>query len=96
MLRAVRLWWESFWGKAKSRRKHLARSTVVLERKGSFDCGCTSLLRRTAFAQDTTLELSLVFAAPQVVDEHLFYRLIVSHQNVTDGVSADYVANLFR
>src|SRR5260370_15665445 len=39
--------------------------------------------------------LLVLVPAPEVVDEHLLYRLIVGHQNMADGVAADYVADLF-
>ncbi len=36
-----------------------------------------------------------VIAATKIIDEHLFYGLVVGHQNVADGVSADEVADFF-
>src|ERR1700722_1188433 len=38
---------------------------------------------------------SLVVAAAEVVDEHLFYRLVVGHQDVADSAATDYVADFF-
>jgi len=37
----------------------------------------------------------VVVAAAEVVDEHLFYGLVVGHEDVTDGMAADYVADFF-
>jgi hypothetical protein len=37
----------------------------------------------------------LTVAAAQVVDEHLLYGLVVGHEHVADGSSADEVANFF-
>ena len=37
----------------------------------------------------------MLVAAAEVVDEHLFYGLVVGHQDVADGVAADYVADFF-
>ncbi len=39
-------------------------------------------------------QLGLV-AAAEVVDEHLFYGLVVGHQDVADGATADDVADFF-
>jgi hypothetical protein len=36
-----------------------------------------------------------VVAAAEVVDEHLFDGLVVGHEDVADGVSADDVADFF-
>src|SRR5271170_5817143 len=46
------------------------------------------------YCLESRLRLALV-AAAEVVDEHLFYWLIVGHQDVADGVAADYVADFF-
>jgi hypothetical protein len=40
-------------------------------------------------------ELLVLFAAAEVVDEHLFDGLVVSLENVADGVAADEVADFF-
>jgi hypothetical protein len=40
-------------------------------------------------------ELLSAFAAAEVVDEHLFYGLVVGHEDVADGVAADEVADFF-
>jgi len=37
----------------------------------------------------------VVVAAAEVVDEHLFYGLVVGHEDVADGMAADYVADFF-
>jgi hypothetical protein len=37
----------------------------------------------------------LLVAAAEVVDEHLFYRLVVGHEDVADGVAAYEVADFF-
>ena len=37
----------------------------------------------------------MLVAAAEVVDEHLFDRLVVGHEDVADGVSADEVADFF-
>src|SRR5579863_10609345 len=39
--------------------------------------------------------LAAVVAAAEVVDEHLFDGLVVGHEDVADGVSADEVADFF-
>jgi len=39
--------------------------------------------------------LAVLVAAAEIVDEHLFDRLVISHENVADGVSADEVADFF-
>src|ERR1700722_15186871 len=40
-------------------------------------------------------ELMVLFAAAEVVDEHLFDWLVVGHENVADSVAADEVADFF-
>src|ERR1700683_5704973 len=37
----------------------------------------------------------MMVAAAEVVDEHLFYGLVIRHEDVADGVAADYVADFF-
>ena len=49
-------------------------------------------LRMTRLARCCPLVL---VATAEVVDEHLLYWLIVGHQDVADGVAADYVADFF-
>ena len=39
--------------------------------------------------------LAVLVSAAEVVDEHLFYRLVVGHEDVADGASADEVADFF-
>jgi hypothetical protein len=46
-------------------------------------------------ASTPTQTLPVVVAAAEIVDEHLFYGLVVGHQNVADGVAADEVADFF-
>jgi hypothetical protein len=41
------------------------------------------------------LRLAVLVAAAEVVDEHLFDGLVVGHEDVADGVSADEVADFF-
>lgn len=38
---------------------------------------------------------SVLVAAAHVVDEHLFYGLVVGHKDVADGVAAYHVADFF-
>jgi hypothetical protein len=37
----------------------------------------------------------VLVTAAEVVNEHLLYGLVVGHQDVADGVSADEVADFF-
>ena len=37
----------------------------------------------------------MLVAFAEVVDEHLFDGLVVGHEDVADGVAADYVADFF-
>ncbi len=36
-----------------------------------------------------------MLTAAEVVNEHLFYRLVVGHEDVADGVAADEMADFF-
>ena len=77
-------------------REGTVESSCGLDRfSGSPILGDSSQKTARASAPHELPDLMVSFAAAEVVDKHLLDGLVVSHENVADGVAADEVADFF-